>query len=146
LFLLFFCSLLKNVEVEGFDSRVNIRTDGSIKENVPEGEDALGGSSAKQKKEQEKSENKSDQEETTETLASSAWDISNDFKSCAICSPFLPPSLLTPLSSSCPILKNVEVEGFDSRVNVGTDGSIKENVPLLFSFACRWRFDRLLFG
>jgi hypothetical protein len=41
------------------DSRVNVGTDGSIKENVPEGEDALGGSSAKQKKEQEKSENKS---------------------------------------------------------------------------------------
>jgi hypothetical protein len=31
--------------------RVNVRTDGSIKENVPEGEDALGGSSSKQKKE-----------------------------------------------------------------------------------------------
>jgi hypothetical protein len=42
----------------------------------------------------------------SETLASSAWDISNDFKSCAICSPFLPPSLLTPLSSSypCPMM------------------------------------------
>jgi hypothetical protein len=51
-------------EVEGFDSRVNIRTDGSIKENVPEGENALGGSSSKQKKEQKKSKNESDQEET----------------------------------------------------------------------------------
>jgi hypothetical protein len=33
------------------------------------------------------------------------------------------------------VLKNVEVEGFDSRVNVRTDGSIKENVPCFcFSF------------
>ncbi|VVH65190.1 hypothetical protein BSPLISOX_1784, partial [uncultured Gammaproteobacteria bacterium] len=58
--------VLKNVEVEGFDSRVNVRTDGSIKENVPEGEDALGDSSSKQKKEQKKSKNESDQEETTD--------------------------------------------------------------------------------
>jgi hypothetical protein len=36
------------------------RTDGSIKENVPEGEDALGDSSSKQKKEQKKSKNESD--------------------------------------------------------------------------------------
>jgi hypothetical protein len=41
-------------------------SDGSIKENVPEGEDALGGSSSKQKKEQKKSKNESDQEETTD--------------------------------------------------------------------------------
>jgi hypothetical protein len=32
---------------------------------IPEGEDALGGSSSKQKKEQKKSKNESDQEETT---------------------------------------------------------------------------------
>jgi hypothetical protein len=34
--------------------------------HVPEGEDALGGSSSKQKKEQKKSKNESDQEETTD--------------------------------------------------------------------------------
>ncbi len=50
--------VLNNVKVEGYNSRVNVRTDGSIKENVPEGEDALGGFSSKQKK----SENKSNQE------------------------------------------------------------------------------------
>jgi hypothetical protein len=53
LFLLFFCPFFSVCGIpealgfsnphasEGFDSRVNVRTDGSIKENVPEGEDAF---------------------------------------------------------------------------------------------------------
>jgi hypothetical protein len=79
-----------------------------ILRNVPEGEDALGGSSSKQKKGQKKSKNESDQEETT-----GAWGFEkpstsvlvNCFSSSAIVLPVFLFSFLTPSSSvPCPII------------------------------------------